>query len=296
MRFQTETFPIPDVEIAWVPEMAPLDVEPLGISSVIRQKGDQIEVAIPEVARYRLTGGKKVEITPEPEASPESVWFFLKATPFGILAMQRGELPIHASAVVPPWGGGALLVAGDSGAGKSTTAGALIQRGWKILNDDLSRTAFRDDGAFSWPGFHSMKLSHSSAKMLGLSQEQLPRTPGIKEKYYWDLEGVKQTTSVAGMLVLSNPTDEFKAPARLGGLELLQVVYQQTFRPFLVAPLGFQKVHFALVSQFAKTVPCFRLEGNHSRSLEELCDVIEWCFRGVQTQAVDCSRIEGGAR
>lgn len=60
-----------------------------------------------------------------------------------LLLGRIGRTPIHAGAVVTP-GGGALLLAGDAKAGKSTTCINLITAGWDYLSDDqvvLSRTA-----------------------------------------------------------------------------------------------------------------------------------------------------------
>jgi len=49
-------------------------------------------------------------------------------------AASRGILPIHASGIAR--GGHALILLGDSGSGKTTTALALAERGWSLVGDD----------------------------------------------------------------------------------------------------------------------------------------------------------------
>jgi len=51
------------------------------------------------------------------------------------LLRERGRYALHASAVAR--GGRALLMAGESGSGKSSTALSLIHTGWDWLADDV---------------------------------------------------------------------------------------------------------------------------------------------------------------
>ena len=62
----------------------------------------------------------------------------------GIMWM-RGDLVLHASAVILPGRDDAIVVLGKSGDGKSTTAHMLMERGARILADDNVRL-FRRDG------------------------------------------------------------------------------------------------------------------------------------------------------
>lgn len=57
--------------------------------------------------------------------------------PLGALA-QRGWAALHASALVPPAQNRALVIVGDSTAGKSTLALELLHRGWGFLSDDTT--------------------------------------------------------------------------------------------------------------------------------------------------------------
>ncbi|HEU4455937.1 MAG TPA: hypothetical protein VFR81_22920, partial [Longimicrobium sp.] len=70
-----------------------------------------------------------------------------------LLLGRLGRALVHAAAVVAP-GGGCLLLAGDTHAGKSTTAVNLIGAGWPFVSDDhvvLSRGADGRLRVEGWP-------------------------------------------------------------------------------------------------------------------------------------------------
>lgn len=106
---------------------------------------DHFLLEVPEVARYMVSGGSSIAVTPMPGAAFTEVVRFMGMMPLAALHYQSGRLVFHAAACVPPHDArkaesgspGAILLAGDSGAGKSTLLAALVQRGWQLLADDL---------------------------------------------------------------------------------------------------------------------------------------------------------------
>lgn len=271
------TLPIPHAECRIDSRLPELQAVPVPGSEVIFVSDRVIEVRFKGIATYRIEDGRKVVIRPEPGVDDETVLYYLKATPFGLLVLQRGELPLHTSAVVPQGGGGAVLMAGVPGAGKSTTAALLIRRGWSILNDDISRVTFEDGVPTAWPGFQSLKLGDGVLPMLQLEEAGLPATPGVKKKRYWHLEGCREPSAVAAMFFLENPRGGFLPPRRVAGMEQLGHLYRHTMRQFLVKPLGFHAAHFEAITHFAREVPCYRIEGNQSCDPEQLVEHIERC-------------------
>ena len=75
----------------------------------------------------------------------------------------KGEFVLHASAVA--WEGGAYALLGDKGAGKSTTAAALLACGAQLVTDDLLRLRWVDAGPpLCEPAYAQVKLTEPSAR------------------------------------------------------------------------------------------------------------------------------------
>lgn len=87
----------------------------------------------------------------------------------GVLLHRRGRLVLHGSAV--DVGGRAVVLLGEKGAGKSTTAAALLARGHTLLTDDLVAVDAGGDGPRVLPGPTQMKLWPESADVLDLHVE-----------------------------------------------------------------------------------------------------------------------------
>jgi len=100
---------------------------------------------IPDVARYLVSDGNLVEINPCGGVEAGEVRRFLRMTPAAALYLQRG-IPVLHAAVVADAAGRAVVLAGDSGSGKSVLLTALAARGWGLLTDDLAPVTLDDDG------------------------------------------------------------------------------------------------------------------------------------------------------
>lgn len=92
---------------------------------------------VPQVARYHICDGNLVEIDPCPGAVAGEVQRFLRMIPVAALYLQRGVPVLHAAVATDP-AGRAVVLAGESGSGKSVLLTALMRRGWGVLTDDLA--------------------------------------------------------------------------------------------------------------------------------------------------------------
>jgi hypothetical protein len=80
---------------------------------------------------------------------------------------QRERLVLHASAVAI--GSAAAVIAGASGAGKSTALAALLRMGCRMLADDVTVLAIDSEGRVDvLPGRREIRLPHESAAHLGV--------------------------------------------------------------------------------------------------------------------------------
>jgi hypothetical protein len=127
----------------------------------------------PELASFHLSpGGETVSYA----AAPGPAWRwqrYLIGRVLPLAATLLGREPMHASAVA--CGKGAVLLAGESGTGKSTLAGQLTLAGCAFLADDV--TALSLEGghlmAHPGPGLMSLRRPTGFGELLGSDERGL---------------------------------------------------------------------------------------------------------------------------
>lgn len=97
-----------------------------------------------------------------------------------LASLQRGQLSIHASTV--RIGDEVVSLAGQPGAGKSTTSMGLRRRGHTLLIDDTTLLEFRDGAAWTTPYSRNVHLRPDAADAMGLSFESLTALGGRSNK------------------------------------------------------------------------------------------------------------------
>lgn len=100
----------------------------------------------------------------------------------------RGTPLLHACAIEAA--GGAMLVAGASGAGKSSLAAAALASGRALLTDDVAALVWHDNGLHVEPGLAQLRLEAATAAMLGWDPSGLPTVfvdPRLPRKRRLDL-------------------------------------------------------------------------------------------------------------
>jgi hypothetical protein len=138
------------------PDLAdPVDRGPL----IVVGRNRVVQLAIPGALRLQVTAGREIVVDP---ASIADWPAFLTGPVLGIVALQRGLLPLSAAAVTI--GGRMVALVGPSAAGKSTLAAALVARGHRLAADAV---AVIDLGALGGP------LLLPSAPQLGLWPDSL---------------------------------------------------------------------------------------------------------------------------
>lgn len=146
------------------PPSAPLRLDRDGIQ--VGADGRTV-IDVPDCVRIGLTGGRDIIVDPAPGAPWAEIQTWLLGPGLGVICHQRGVLPLHACAIRA--GDGGLAIVGHSGAGKSTTATALVQRGHRLLGDDV--LVADPDTGLAQPCFPMVKLWDSSRSALDIGQE-----------------------------------------------------------------------------------------------------------------------------
>ena len=105
---------------------------------------------------FRITGGNLIEADVAEGDTDGFVAMYLLGSCMGAILVQRGYMLLHGSCVTN--GKQSVLITGDSGAGKSTTAAEFLKHGWKLLTDDVTCIFDRDGEPMVQPSYPSQKL------------------------------------------------------------------------------------------------------------------------------------------
>ena len=103
---------------------------------------DWFQINLPGVGTIEVEGGSDVLLVPDPGCEPADVAPYLEGTVAAVLLAQRGSFALHANAV--RIAGSVVAICGPRGAGKSTTAMRLAQRGHTLLADDFCPLRFAE--------------------------------------------------------------------------------------------------------------------------------------------------------
>ena len=171
----------------------------------------------------------------------------------GVLLHRRGVLVLHGAAL--DVGGRAVVLLGDKGAGKSTTAAALLARGARLLADDLVALDPAADVPTVLPGPSQMKLWPEAAAAAGLDVDLVPFFDGLAKGIWTDAQLAARPVPLAGAVVLewgTGVTEPLAGPAAFGAL------FGHVYAPrFLGADVGGPLV--GPVGALARDVPVTRV-------------------------------------
>lgn len=127
---------------------------------------------------YCLTGG----------GYPVYLQSYILGFGMAMLAMQRGMLAIHCSAVCDEKG--AVLIAGESGAGKSTVTTAFLEKGYRLMADDMAFVEVgKEKKALAFPAFPYQKLCRNVATAKGHALDELIYINEEKDKFLVPYKG-----------------------------------------------------------------------------------------------------------
>jgi hypothetical protein len=137
---------------------------------------------------------------------------YLLGPVMGFVMLLRGIVCLHASAIAVDDKAIALL--GSAGSGKSTTAAAFSERGYRILAEDVVTLDDRGDRFLVRPGYPCIRLWPASVKALYGSETHLPKLTPNWDKCYLDLKDQFRTEPLplAAIYHLGERRDDAVAP------------------------------------------------------------------------------------
>lgn len=207
---------------------------------------------------FRIREGREVQIVSDPPSTSSDRNLFLIGSAFGVLAFQRGLVPLHISAV--ECDGRALAVTGHSGAGKSTLATALSQLGFGHFCDDVGifdpqKAPFE---VHAMP--KGIKLWDEAADQLEITKgKRVSSIPSLLKTY---VQAPKQSKSpvlsLENLYVIDQSHTDTFSITEITGMEKFIEVRRAIYRQEWFEAFFSEAEAFALVAKLAKSVRMYR--------------------------------------
>lgn len=205
----------------------------------------QLLVEVPAVVRLLVSNGEEILYEPAEGISDADVEIFLSGTGIGLVLHQRGQVALHASAVRV--GDKAILFCGASGAGKSTIAAALGERGYDLVTDDIAAVVMQEGAACVESDGRQYKLWEQAIDGLGLGARRGGAVRSCLAKFHVDASGSAIDALAVGAIYQLRearpPHDEGIAHPNMVDAGL--IVRRNAYRPAMVKRLGQQELYFA---------------------------------------------------
>lgn len=243
---------------------AAIDISPLNLElhheACWHVADESFFLVIKDLATFKITAGKQIVVERCRASGLDPIRIYLLGTCMGVIAHQRGLLPIHGCTIATPFG--AKIFAGPIGYGKSTLAAGFVQGGYKILADDLSVVCLSETTRPQvFPAYPQLKLRPDSAQKTHVPLENLVAIDeeGTKFKYPIYEHFYSQPLDVSAIYYLSPHRQEHFAVAPIKGTEKFRQLRNNTYRETLIEGLQVNRSHFTLCTRVAEQIPMFTL-------------------------------------
>ncbi|WP_130858655.1 aldolase [Gracilibacillus phocaeensis] len=239
-------------------------------------KKDLCLIHVSGVAIYRMEAGSVISYSPIAGVNDQQLRLYLLGTCFGVLLMQRKVLPMHGSGVIID--GKAYAIVGESGAGKSTLASAFLNRGFRLLTDDILAVTMTKNGhPLGIPSYPQQKLWQESLDEFGIASHSYQPIYQRETKYKIPVNHgfMDKPAPLAGVFVLEKAEQPTIEIAPIPKLACFPILYYHTFRHFMIQRAGLLDWHFSFSADLVNRLVFYQIVRPHLRfTAEELVDHI----------------------
>lgn len=212
----------------------------------------------------------------------EDACTYLLGPVMGLVLRLRGITCLHASAIAA--GDYAVAFAGSPGAGKSTLAAALAQRGFPVLSDDIVALAEEEAGFHVQPGYPRLNLWPDSVRSLFGFEDALPPITPTWDKRYLRLDEdgedscrfAKQPLPLRAIYFLDAREASLSDPVieQVAGREAFMALVANTYLNYLL-DRHMRSREFDVLARVAASIPMRRVRYSANPSaLASLCETI----------------------
>lgn len=283
------------------PELLPADFADANVTIVVGKTPDnligevQVKKAFSSISQYEYLlnirnicsyyacFGNKIIAEPLPGVDEQSVRLFLLGTVMAAILYQRGDIPMHASAIVKD--GRLILFAGNSGAGKSTLLAHLIMSGYEIFTDDICVLKHHaDSGLISGLASYPMiKLWEDAIDKLDNTTytrdfKVRPQLPKYGQFFYDNFNDATLPVDKIFVLCPKNTADGIvvNKPVNVQAFKLLE---KQVYKYGLISHTELRALYFATISRLTNQAQVFEvIRPLSDTGVAQLSDMLQKLF------------------
>lgn len=177
-----------------------------------------------------------------------------------MVALQKGMIAMHCSALADEKG--AVLIAGESGSGKSTSSAYLLENGYRLMADDMAFVEVTEDKqVLAYPAFPYTKLCRDAAIQKGYDISKLIYINEEKDKFMAPYEGEFRTepVPVRAMIMLAAIDTEELTSTRVTGMRSFYVVANNLFLRHLLGKQKYESYIGTKCLAMAAAVPIYTI-------------------------------------
>ena len=224
-----------------------------------------------QVGYFEARNGNEIFFEEYPDQSETEAKEFVMGNTMALLFFERDMNVIHGSAV--RFKDKTIIISGDSGAGKSTTASRLIKEGARLICDDQSIVYIDNGQAMLLPGYPSQKLCEDASERNNLNIEDLIKIDNQKNKYAIPRmdEFFGEISRLDAIFFLSKHDDGKDVVLKeITGADKVEVLTINLFlRPFFEANIGLPPSAMMQCIQISSKVDMYRLSRKNGCNTED---------------------------
>ena len=172
----------------------------------------------------------------------------------GLICHQRHVLPLHGATI--KIGNTAVTLVGNSGAGKSTSATALIKRGHQLLCDDISVVDTVNMEVH--PSFPALKLWQDTADALAIETNELSKVRAGLQKFHYPADkSFNSTPTKLHSIIILSPRSHIDSASLspLDKISALALLRPHIYRRTLAELTGVERTYIKQLGKLISHVP-----------------------------------------
>ena len=220
---------------------------------------DLIAFDVPEIGAFEIRNGNTIIVQPVYESNLRELELFIFGSAFGFLMHQNKVFPLHGSPV--NLGMGCITLVGHSGAGKSSLASAFVERGYKLLTDDVSRIECIDSVYYVHPSYPSQKIWKDDMDRLAINYDPEHRVISQLDKYYIKSRDRFCDVRQPLIAVIEIVPSEVRSPTlvQMHQSDVLNAFLTHSYRQEVMGGKTDLGAHLRFCSSLSKSISFFRI-------------------------------------